>query len=129
VAEKAYGYRLWKERSGSMIGRVLAPKLVVSDTTDWFDLGDRAATLDALDALVAKHAGGHADPAEFWLEILDPATGAFLTKVVPREPALATVGANGTARRRSSMPYSQPSLEDVSDEALIRELLRRLKGR
>lgn len=130
VAEKAYGYRLWRGRSGSLLGRILAPKLIVDGVTDWFDLADRTATLDALDALVARHAGQHADPAEFWLEILDPATRESLTKVVPREPALAAVGANGTARRRDhSMPYSQPSLEDVSDEALVRELLRRLKGR
>jgi hypothetical protein len=121
MAEKRYEYRLWRDRpGGSVLGRVLAPKMVVSDTTDWFDLDDRRATVGKMAALVA--ASGSKDGASgYWLEILDPVTGERITRVEPDEADLdPVVNGNGT---RPSL-----SLEDVSDEALIRELARRLRA-
>jgi hypothetical protein len=122
MAEKRYEYRLWRDRpGGTVLGRVLAPKMVVSDTTDWFDLDDRHATVAKMAALIAAF-GSKDGVSGYWLEILDPATGERVTKVEPDERDLDPV-VNGNGSRPSL------SIEDVSDEVLIRELARRLRAR
>lgn len=118
MAEKRYTLRLWRERSGSVLPRVLAPKLVAGDTTDWLDLEDRPATAAKLARLVAAHGNG---PGEYWLEVADPVTGERIARIEAdqHDPRLAA-GVNG---------YPALSLEDVSDETLLRELARRLRER
>lgn len=111
MAEKAYGYTLWRRRPGKLLG-----DRAVGEGSWFFDLADKAAVTGLLDALIDRHGKEDDERDGFWLEILDPVTGERVRQIVPLEPAPL----NGSAAF---------SLQDVSDEALVRELARRLTSR
>jgi hypothetical protein len=110
VAERAYGYTLWRRRPGNLLGDKAA------GSGSWFfDLADKDAVTGLLDALIDRHGKENDERDGYWLEILDPVTGERVRQIVPLEPAV-----NGSAAF---------SLQEVSDEALVRELARRLANR
>lgn len=110
MGDKAYGYTLWRRRPGNLLG-----DKAVGGGSWFFDLGDKDAVTGLLDALIDRHGKDDTERDGYWLEILDPVTGEQIRRIMPLEPAV-----NGSAAF---------SLQDVSDEALIRELARRLAGR
>jgi hypothetical protein len=107
MAEKAFGYTLWRRRPGHVLGDKAA-----ASGSWYFDLGDKDAVTGALDVLIGQHGKGDAGREGYRLEILDPVTGEHIRDIVPLETAL------------SGVPNGTPSLEDVSDERLMMELSR-----
>lgn len=113
MGEKAYGYTLWKRRPGNLLG-----DKQVASASWYFDLADRETMTAALDALIERYGRGDLDRTAYRLQITDPVTGDHVRSVEPLEPSLTRVpDGNGF------------TLENVSDEALVRELLRRLTRR
>lgn len=108
MANQAYGYTLWKRRPRSLLG----DKQVAGGRSSYFDLADASAMKTALTTLVQKHDARGDGGGDYWLELLDPVTGETVRKIEPLEPV---------ADRTLIF-----SLENVSDEMLIRELTRRL---
>jgi hypothetical protein len=109
VAEKAYGYTLWKRRPGNLLG-----DKQMASASWYFDLADREAMTAALDALIGRYGKGDFERTAYWLQVTDPVTGETVRAVEPLESS----GGNGAAPALD--------LQSVSDEALIRELARRL---
>jgi hypothetical protein len=83
----------------------------------FFDLADRAAMTAALDELIGRYGKDGFDRTGYWLQVTDPVTGETVRAIEPLEPAVS----NGTAPAFD--------LQGVSDEALIREMARRLAQR
>ena len=110
MGEQAYGYTLWKRRPGNLLG-----DKQVASATWYFDLSDRASVTSALDTLIERYGKGDTGRAGYWLQLSDPVTGETVRNVEPLEPEIPA--GNGFA------------LENVSDEALMREVLRRLTRR
>lgn len=127
MGKARYEYRLWRDRSG-LLGRIRGDLEVISPTTGWFDLDDKAGTIAALARLIHEHDHDHAPIDGYWLEIIDPGTGLQLTKVTASQYDLATI-MDGTTDANGSRIRSRPVLEDVSTEALLNELARRLRVR
>ena len=111
MGEKAYGYTLWRKRPHATL---LGDRRVAAGSW-FFDLADKEAVSGALDTLVSEHGRSGDTRGLYWLEITDPATGGHVRSVTPVETSLVPA-VNGHSF----------SLENISDEVLVRELLRRL---
>jgi hypothetical protein len=95
---------------------------VAEDRHAWFDLQDEDATLRQLTDLITRTCGPKADLSQYTVEVTDPVT---LETFTLSPDALAA----GRADRLRLPPADDGHLEHVSDEALVRELLRRLTRR
>jgi hypothetical protein len=95
---------------------------VLAGQHGWFDLQDEDATLQQLTEMVTSNCGATADLRQYMVEMTDPVTG---------ETIALSVGDLAAARasRVRQPPQDDGSLSQVSDEALVRELLRRLTRR
>jgi hypothetical protein len=137
MAGTRYEYRLWRKHGKTGLRARLAEDRQVSSTnTGWFDLSDKAATVEEMARLVARFGDQKTSIEGYWLEILDPATHQRITVVEPSGYDLTSVmngNGNGNPGR---VPRARPPLDDISNEELVREmsdllreLFRRLQAR
>jgi hypothetical protein len=77
--------------------------------------------------MVTEYGGQESDIRRYWLDLHDLATGELITRLSVSSTDLAMVH-DGT-RTATGIPRPSLSLEDVSDEALLGELARRLRKR
>lgn len=115
----AYRYTLWHRKRWWQGGDTVA---VVDGEHVWLDLDDEAATLAQVAELVARHGGPDADISRYALDVCDLPTGELVTTLAPAPGDLAAV-------RRGRLRPGDGELGHVSDEALVRELGRRLTRR
>jgi hypothetical protein len=97
---------------------------VVEDAQVFLDLHDEAATLETVADLITRSGGREEDIGHYQLDVLDLHTGELVTKVAPTAADLAAARSPGQRRQLDG-----PGLEDVSDQALLWELARRLARR
>jgi hypothetical protein len=126
VAEKAYELRLWRNRPG-VLARIRDVDPVASGVTDWFDVDSSRASLEKMIRLVERYGDGKTGIQGYSLELIDPVTREIVHRITPSEHDLAMLR-DGTSTA-AGMPRSSVSLADVSDEALVGELARRLRER
>jgi hypothetical protein len=126
VALRSYEYRLWRSRPG-IVARIQDSGPVTSGTTDWFDVEDDRATLEKMIRLIDRYGDAKTGIEGYVLELADPATGEVLHRIAPSEYDIAMLR-DGTGAAAGA-PRSSVSLADVSDEALIGEMARRLRER
>jgi hypothetical protein len=122
-----YEYRLWRKHGKTgFLARFAEDRQVTSTNTGWFDLDDKAATVEEIARLVARFGDQKTGIEGYWLELLDPVTQQ--RKIIePSGHDLADAMQNGNAS--AGVPQSRVSLADVTNKELVRELDRRLQGR
>lgn len=127
MARKPYLYTLWRERTGFFTGGTSS---IVNGLRSWFDLQNEASMIEAVADLITRNGGHESDIEQYRLEILDEATGEQVTIISPSAADLRAVR-EGLRSSTTSSPKESSEvthLENVSDEVLVRELLRRLRN-
>lgn len=127
MAGTRYEYRLWRKHGKTgLLARFAEDRPVTSTNTGWFDLGDKTATIEEMGRLVARFGNQKTGIEGYWLELIDPVTRRR-TIIEPSGHDFADAMKNGNGSAGAAQ--ARRSLEDVTDEELIRELFRRLQSR
>jgi hypothetical protein len=126
VSRTAYKYTLWRTRPWWKGGDTVA---VTEGEQAWLDLQDQADTIARFADMVTRSGGKAAEIGQYTADVLDLATGEQVTRLAPTLDDL--YAAQNGARPEFEAPTTGPAsfLRDVSDEALVRELCRRLTQR
>jgi hypothetical protein len=126
MARVAFGYTLWRDKPGFWGGT----SAVITGQQDWFDLQDEASMTEKMTDLIRRCRGREENIEQYRLEIFDKATGDSIIQI-SRSPSDLAAVRDGLRGPYVNAPgaHAAGSLEDVSDELLIRELHRRLKDR
>jgi hypothetical protein len=87
----------------------------------WLDLEDEGATLEKVAGLIVRSGGSEDDIGQYAVDVTDVITGEVVTRLAPTQADLAAARSG-----RAGLPSGDGGLRHVSDEALMREVLRRI---
>lgn len=102
------------------------PVAVIAGEQRWLDLADERAMTEEVAGLVVRSGGREERIGSYALQVTDLATGEHVTRM---SPTLADLEAVREGTAGGPVPSSPLTFRDVSDEALLRELARRLRER
>jgi hypothetical protein len=118
MSREAYRYTLWRTKRWWPHDTVA----VVEGEQVWLDLHDEAGTLEKVADLIARNGGSEDEIGQYAVDVTDLGTGEVVTRLAPSLDDLAAVR---SGRRRQD---DHAGLRNVSNDALLRELARRLAG-
>jgi hypothetical protein len=124
VAEQAYRVTLWRSRPSWLVTSRTVTREVLDGVQRWIDLASKDAVTLEVATLIDLSGGDPDGIGAYRLDVADVVTGELLAQIRVSYADLEALR-NGPAPRLSP----GMGLESVSDEALVRELARRLQGR
>lgn len=122
MAEQAYQVTLWRSRPRTVLGGFAAPSVVTREQL-WLDLYDKGQMTYQVADLIRRTGGDPDNIEQYRLEVADRVTEGVLATVRPSYRDLELI------RDGTPVPGSPFTLGDVSDEALIAEMARRMRLR
>jgi hypothetical protein len=117
MSREAYQYTLWRRKRWWPHDT----EPVVQGRHVWLDLQDEVATREQVTDIILRGGGSEASLSQYTVDVTDPGTGETVTTLSPDDLA----GVRSGQRRLAQS--DDPVLQHVSDEALLRELTRRLR--
>jgi hypothetical protein len=123
VTEQAYRVTLWRTTPGMLFGT--RTREVMTGVQRWVDLNDKAAVTAEMATLIDLSGGDMENIEQYRLDVRDLVTGGEVS-IVRHSWAELQALREGPAEPRLANGLT---LESVSDEALVREMARRLRVR
>lgn len=120
MSRTGFKYTLWRDRPLWRGGGSVA---VTTDAHVSLDLQDEADVLRVLADIIGTNGGKLAGAGQYTAEVTDLATGE-ITRITRSVAELEAAGDG-----RAVLSGGTPSLQDVTDDALMAELRRRLRVR